>query len=73
MGDHSSADIYSVMSDFQAVRGVRNMENHAPAMSGTSSSKLENLIVLDVYLEPTVLILNGAVLTEITMSQTGDL
>jgi hypothetical protein len=61
------------MSDFQAVRGVRNMENHAPAMSGTSSSKLENLIVLDVYLEPTVLILNGAVLTEITMSQTGDL
>jgi hypothetical protein len=61
------------MSDFQAVRGVRNMESRAPAMSGTSGSKLENRIVLDAYLEPTALILNGAVLTETTMRQTGDL
>jgi hypothetical protein len=45
------------MSDFQAVRGVRNMESHAPAMSGTSSSKLESLIVLDEYLQLMVLVL----------------
>jgi hypothetical protein len=62
-----------VISDFQAVRGVRNMESRALAMSGTSSSKLENLIVLDAYLDSMALILNGAVLTETSMRQTGDL
>jgi hypothetical protein len=40
------------MSGFQAVRAVRNMEGHALAMSGTSSLKLENLIVPDASLEP---------------------
>ncbi|KAF4201232.1 hypothetical protein CNMCM8927_001880 [Aspergillus lentulus] len=49
-----------VMSDFQVVRGARNMESRAPAMSGTSSSKLENLIVPDAHLEPMARLVNGA-------------
>lgn len=58
------------MSDFQAVCGVRNMENRAPAMSEISSSKLGNRIVLVAHLEPMPLVLNAACLTETTTRQT---